>query len=103
MRWASMPRADGDVDKEYHYIAMIEHAAIVLGIKTFAETIRGRDILWFIDNVVVLAGLAKGHSKNYELDAANASIQPTLAHMHSDASMHVSTCPIIHVVIVLWP
>ena len=39
--------------------------------------------MWFIDNVVVLAGLAKGHNRTQELDAANSVISLTPAQMGS--------------------
>ena len=78
-RWAAL----GNADHEYHYIAMVEQAAIIMGLNECATWWSGRDIVWFIDNSVVLAGAAKGQNHNDELDSANAAIQLTLAQMRT--------------------
>jgi hypothetical protein len=56
-----------------HYIAAVEQAAVLAGIMHFAQRLRGRDIIWFEDNSVVLAGLVKGTSMNPELDRGAAT------------------------------
>ena len=40
-----------------HCIALEEQAALVLGILTFKDVLRGRSVLWFEDNSAVLSGL----------------------------------------------
>ena len=60
-------------------IALVEQAALVLGILRFQETIRGRSLLWFEDNAAVLSGLVKGASGHPTLDAGAATIHLLLA------------------------
>ena len=80
-KWRDLNRVEKDEDRDYHYIALVEQAAVVLGVCEFAQEWAGRDVVWFIDNLATLAGLAKGHNHNAELDNANAFIHVMLAHM----------------------
>ena len=45
-----------------HCIALIEQAALILGILRFKDLLRNRSVLWFEDNAAVLSGLVKGTS-----------------------------------------
>ena len=40
------------------YIVLVEQAAMVLGLIECSASLRDKDIIWFVDNMVVLAGLA---------------------------------------------
>ena len=79
-RWAAFKRPDGQ-DKKYHYIALVEQAAMVLGLVECSASFAGRDLIWLVDNMVVLADLAKGHNRTIELDAGDSSIQLMSAHL----------------------
>ena len=65
------------------YIALVEQAAVVMGLHEAAEFIRGRDLIWFEDNAVVLGGLVKGANHGYDLDSGAAAIQLVLARLHT--------------------
>ena len=62
-----------------HCIALVEQAALILGILKFQDTIRRRSLLWFEDNSAVLSGLVKGASGHPMLDAGAATIHLLLA------------------------
>ena len=62
-----------------HCIALVEQAALILGIIRFRNIIRGRSLLWFEDNSAVLSGLVKGSSGHPMLDAGAATIHLLLA------------------------
>ena len=68
-----------------HCIALVEQAAIILGIIRFREVLRGRSLLWFEDNSVVLSGLVKGSSGHPLLDAGAATIHLMLAALEARA------------------
>ena len=72
----------GDSD---HCIALIEQAALVLGIMEFQHIMRGRSLLWFEDNSAVLSGLVKGSSGHPMLDAGAATIHLLLASLEARA------------------
>jgi hypothetical protein len=61
------------------YIALVEQAAVVMGVFEFAAELRQRDVIWFEDNSVVLSGLAKGSNHGEDLDAGCACIHLALA------------------------
>ena len=69
-RW----RADSE-----QYIALVEQAAVMMGILHASPIIRGRDLLWFEDNSVVLSGLVRGASSSGELDSGCSCIHLSLA------------------------
>ena len=60
-------------------IALVEQAAVILGIIHFKDILRGRSVLWFEDNSAVLAGLVKGSSSAPELDQGVAVAHLLLA------------------------
>ena len=60
-------------------IALVEQAAVLLGVCQFAGVLRGRPVLWFEDNAAVLAGLVKGSSSTADLDQGVAVIHLLLA------------------------
>ena len=62
-----------------HCIALIEQAALILGILTFKDVLRGRSVLWFEDNSAVLSGPIKGASGHAMLDSGAATIYLLLA------------------------
>ena len=62
-----------------HCIALVEQAALILGIIRFQHILRGRSLLWFEDNSAVLSGLFKGSSGHPMLDAGAAAIHLLLA------------------------
>ena len=62
-----------------HCIALIEQAALILGILKFKDILRERSVLWFEDNAAVLSGLVKGTSGHAKLDSGAASIHLLLA------------------------
>ena len=68
-----------------HCIALVEQAALVLGIIQFREAIKGRSLLWFEDNSAVLSGLVKGASGHAMLDAGTATIHLLLASLGARA------------------
>ena len=68
-----------------HCIALVEQAALVLGIINFQDMMRGRSLLWFEDNSAVLSGLVKGSSSHPLLDAGNATIHLLLASLQARA------------------
>ena len=68
-----------------HCIALVEQAALVLGITSFQSLIRGRSLLWFEDNSAVLSSLVKGASSHPLLDAGNATIHLMLASLQARA------------------
>ena len=57
-----------------HCVALIQQAALILGILKFKDILRGRFVLWFEDNSAVLSGLVKGASGHAMLDPGAASI-----------------------------
>jgi len=78
-----------DLMKEWgnsdHCIALVEQAALILGIVSFRDIIRGRSLLWFEDNSAVLSGLVKGASGHPMLDAGTATIHLLLASLGARA------------------
>ena len=68
-----------------HCIALVEQAAIILGLVTFGHMLQGRSLLWFEDNSAVLSGLIKGASSHALLDAGNATIHLLLASLQARA------------------
>ena len=62
-----------------HCIALIEQAALILGILRFKDLLRNRSVLWFEDNAAVLSGLVKGTSGHAQLDSGAACIHLLLA------------------------
>jgi hypothetical protein len=56
------------------YIALVEQAALIMGLQMASEMFRGRDFVWYEDNSVVLSGLVKGANHGAELDAGCATI-----------------------------
>ena len=60
-------------------IALVEQAAIVMGLLAAPAMFIGRDVYWFEDNASVLAGVIKCSSREAELDAGLASIHTILA------------------------
>ena len=79
-----------------HCIALIEQAALILGILKFKDLLRDRSVLWFEDNVAVLSGLVKGTSGHAQLDSGAACVHLLLAalgtrtwfeHVESDANL----------------
>jgi hypothetical protein len=56
------------------YIALVEQAAVIMGLQMASEMFRGRDFVWYEDNSVVLSGLVKGANHGAELDAGCATI-----------------------------
>ena len=68
-----------------HCIALVEQAALLLGIITFKHMLRGRSLLRFEDNSAVLSGLIKGASSHYLLDAGNTIIHLLLAFLQARA------------------
>ena len=62
-----------------HCIALVDQAALILGIIRFRNAIKGRSFLWFEDNSAVLSGLVKGSSGHPLLDARAAIIHLLLA------------------------
>ncbi len=65
------------------YIALVEQAAIILGISHFRAKLRNRDAVWYEDNAVVLAGLTKGASRDPYLDIGHSAIHLSLAHLRT--------------------
>ena len=68
-----------------HCIALVEQAALILGITQFRDTIKGRSLLRFEDNSAVLSGLVKGASGHAMLDAGAATIHLLLASLGARA------------------
>jgi hypothetical protein len=68
-----------------HCIALVEQAALVLGILEFQDILRGRSLIWFEDNSAVLSGLVRGASGHPLLDAGAASIHLLLASLQARA------------------
>ena len=68
-----------------HCIALVEQAALILGIVQFRDTIKGRYLLWFEGNSAVLSGLMKGTSGHAMLDAGAATIHLLLASLEARA------------------
>ena len=68
-----------------HCIALVEQAALILGIIRFRDVLRGRSLLWFEDNSAVLSGLVKGSSGHPLLDAGAATIHLLLAALEARA------------------
>jgi len=68
-----------------HCIALVEQAALILGIIRFRDILRGRSLLWFEDNSAVLSGLVKGSSGHPLLDAGAATIHLLLAALQARA------------------
>ena len=66
----------GDSD---HCIALVEQAALILGIVGFRDTVKGRSLLWFEDISAVSFGLVKSSSGHPLLDAGAATIHLLLA------------------------
>ena len=64
-------------------IALVEQAAIVMGLIAAPEMFIGRDVYWFEDNASVLAGVVKGSSREAELDNGLASIHTILASLQT--------------------
>jgi hypothetical protein len=62
-----------------HYIALIEQAAVVMGLILAADYIRGRDVIWYEDNSAALSSLIKGASGNSELDCGCAVAHLSMA------------------------
>ena len=62
------------------YIALVEQAAVVMGIVEALPLIRGRNVLWLEDNANVLGGLVKGANHGEDLDNGVAAIHLLLAH-----------------------
>ena len=67
-----------------HCIALVEQAALILGIIRF-RIIRGRSLLWFEDNSAGLSGLVKGTSGHPMLDAGAATIHLLLSALEARA------------------
>ena len=66
-----------------HCIALVEQAALILGIMKFQHALRGRSFLWFEDNSAVLSSLVKGSSGHPMLDAGTATIHLLLASLEA--------------------
>ena len=73
------PQLLTELGNSEHCIALIEQAALVLGILTFKDILHGRSVLWFEDNAAVLSGLIKGSSGHAMLDSGAATIHLLLA------------------------
>ena len=65
--------------KHEQYIALVEQGAVALGLHDFRDELRGRDIVWFEDNSVVLSGLVKGSNRGEELDNGMAALHLAFA------------------------
>ena len=65
---------------ECDIIAFYEQAAVLWGILHFADKLRSRDVIWFIDNSVALASLCRGGSASAQLDQGS-----TVAHLLLEA------------------
>ena len=61
--------------------ALVEQSAVVLGLTYDPDMVRGRDVIWFEDNSVVLAGLCRGMNHGEDLDAGTAVIHLLTAQM----------------------
>ena len=68
-----------------HCIALVEQAALILGIMRFQHILRGRSLLWLEDNSAVLSSLVKGSSGHPMLDAGTATIHLLLASLEARA------------------
>ena len=60
-------------------IALVEQAAIMLAIQECGATWKMRDILWYVDNSVVLASMCKGASHSQAVDQGATSLHLILA------------------------
>ena len=67
------------------YIALVEQAAVLMGIIEAADLFRNRDIVWYEDNAVVLAGLVKGANGTADLDNGCCCIHLSMALLHARA------------------
>ena len=67
------------------YIDLVEQSAVVMALILFPSLFAQSDIVWFIDNSVALAGLAKGANSGIEMDRGCAVIHLLLAHLQADA------------------
>ena len=52
----------------------VEALPVVSGMIHYAAFLRGRDVVWYIDNASVLAALVKGASSSYDVDRAAAVV-----------------------------
>ena len=62
-------------------IAQVELCAVLTGMTELASVMRGRDIVWFEDNAVVLASLVKGNSTEPSIDNGCAVVHLALEEM----------------------
>ena len=73
------PRLLAEWGDSEHCIALIEQAALILGILKFKDLLRDRSVLWFEDNAALLSGLVKGTSGHAQLDSGAACVHLLLA------------------------
>ena len=67
------------------FIDLVEQSAVIMALTLCPGLFARSDILWFIDNSVALAGLAKGANGGLEMDKGCAVIHLLLAHLQADA------------------
>ena len=60
-------------------IALVEESAILLAVQECGRQWEERDILWYVDNSVVLASMSKGASRSQAIDHGAATLQLVLA------------------------
>ena len=60
--------------QDRHCIMEVEELPVVVGILEEAARLRGRDVVWFIDNAAVLSALVKGSSRSVDVDRAAAVV-----------------------------
>jgi hypothetical protein len=63
------------------YIALVEQTAIVLGLTECPTRFYKRDVIWWEDNSVVLAGMCKGANHGEDLDAGTTAIHLMVAQL----------------------
>ena len=62
-------------------IALVEECAILLALQEDGLSWEGRDLLWFVDNSVVLSTMCKGSSHSPSIDEAAATLHLLLARL----------------------
>ena len=67
------------------FIDLVERSAVITALTLLPGMFAQSDILWFIDNSVALAGLARGANSGIKMDRGCAVFHLLLAHLQADA------------------